>query len=190
MKTTTLWILCLPANLLAWLFCAVVYMLWGRSYSWGKGLGPAERNAPKKLCVYIEQGTWPARTWFKNLNGMCCGPNAVLFSPRVLDKQAAARAWGEGDLVAAKRCITVHRHEFHHCEQAAVTATYSAVSLLVLLLSGANPWITSALIVASWPLKALSGNANAWLRGGDPYLDSVLEKSAYAVGDKENGTDA
>lgn len=182
MKKAILWSLCLPANLLAWLFCGVTYAFWGRCWAWENG---SDSNAPRKLCVYLEQGTWPARTWFRAIDGMCCGPNAVLFSPRVLDKKAAAVAWGKSHgSPAAHKSMTVHRHEFHHCKQAEATAMYSAFCLIALLLSGASPGVTSALIVASWPLKALTANANAWLRGKAAYRGSVLEESAYAVEEK------
>jgi hypothetical protein len=178
------WIPTLPLDAVTFLVVLVVRVLWGNRLEWKDG-----------LWTELRPYSWPSRTWYRYK-----GKDGYQRNPEELRGFLGEwQTWGgtclgHGGFFGPGRSggpgidTPVEFHENIHVEQAEISMmTAFLAAVLILIGSQFLPiwfacflgWVSGAI------LKAVSGWLVAVLRGGDPYWESMHERAAYAITEKE-----
>jgi len=137
-------------DLFGWGVLAIISKAWGQGIKWQNG----------NMTVWLKEGSWPTKTWFKKLAGLTFG-HACLFAPDVTSDSP------------------VISHEFDHVTQ--IETNGLAGTILCLILVWMLPWWLTLIIWVTFPgLIYVSASLVALLQGKSAYKDNSLEVAARA----------
>lgn len=151
MKRAFLYLVSLPADIIAWLILLIVWALWGHQLQWRHGV----------LCCELKPDSWPQRTWYAAWGGTTFG-HSIMFAKGHLEHPP------------------IWVHELVHVEQFEAACVLNAMFFVVWSLGGLW-WaglIASALMPFA---NVLAAYITGWLRGEGFYAGSNLEEAARAT---------
>jgi hypothetical protein len=148
-------IVCVPADLIGWLFVCLISLLWGYGLRVRHGV----------LYTELRGKSWPMRTWYRNWGATTFG-HAMIFGT----------SW--------PGTVVVWNHELVHVEQFEGACIHglvvtSAVFASTILGVRWTWYVLGGIALLNGALNYFSAGLAALLRGESYYRGNVLEEAAY-----------